>query len=181
MWYPTKITVAATSEPLTTAEVKRRLHVDFADDDADIDLLIQSARDHGQKYCNVRFASQTVELKCDGFCDFARLPEAPVASVSSISYVDTDGATQTLATSVYELRADDLDAAIVTKYGQQWPAIQIGSRITVTAVVGYSAAPAAVKHAMLLWIADAYENRENAKIEDWTALDALLCNFRRGA
>ncbi|MEY9198680.1 putative phiE125 gp8 family phage protein [Sinorhizobium fredii] len=120
-------------------------------------------------------------MKCDGFCDLERLPEAPVTSVSSIAYVDTDGAAQTLATSVYELRADDLEAAIVTKYGQQWPAIQIGSRITVTAVVGYSAAPAAVKHAMLLWIADAYENRENAKIEDWTALDALLCNFRRGA
>lgn len=181
MWYPTKVTIPATSEPVTTEEAKRRLHVDFADDDADIDLLIESARDHIEKYCNVRFASQTVEMKCDGFCDLARLPEAPVTSVSSITYVDTDGATQTLATSVYELRADGLDAEIVRKYGQQWPPIQIGSRITVTAVVGYAEAPAAVKHAALLFIADAYENRENAKLDDWTALDALLSNYRRGA
>lgn len=181
MWYPTKITVAATTEPVTTTDAKRRLHVDFTDDDADIDLMIKSARDHAEKYCNVRFASQTVEMKCDAFCDLARLPEAPVSSVTSISYVDTDGAAQTLATSVYELRADALEAAIVTKYGQQWPAIQIGSRITVTAVVGYSDAPPAVKHAILLFIADAYENRENAELDDWTAFDALLSNYRRGA
>ncbi|MCO6423832.1 phage head-tail connector protein [Sinorhizobium meliloti] len=181
MWYPTKVTIPATSEPVTTEEAKRRLHVDFADDDADIGLLVKSARDHIEKYCNVRFASQTVEMKCDGFCDFKRLPEAPVSSVTSVTYVDTDGATQTLATSIYELRSDDLEAAIVTKYGQQWPAIQPGSRITVTGVVGYADAPPAVKHAALLWVADAYENRENAKLEDWTALDALLCNFRRGA
>lgn len=180
MWYPTRVVTAATSEPVTTAEAKRRLHVDFADDDADIDLLIKSARDHIEKYCNVRFASQTVEMKCDGFCDLERLPEAPVSSVTSIKYIDSDGAEQTVAATVYELRADGLEAAIITKYGQQWPPIQLGSRITVTAVVGYTEAPAAVKHAALLWIADAYENRENAKLEDWTALDALLCNYRRG-
>jgi uncharacterized phiE125 gp8 family phage protein len=181
MWYPTKITIPATSEPVTTADAKRRLRIDFSDDDADIDLMIESARDHAEKYCNTRFATQTVEMKCDGFCDLERLPEAPISSITSISYVDTDGATQTLATSVYELRNDGLEAAIVTKYGQQWPAIQPGSRITVTAVVGYAEAPAAVKHAILLFIADAYEVRENAKIDDWTAFDALLTNFRRGA
>lgn len=181
MWYPAKITTAADNEPVTVEEVKRRIRVDFSDDDTDLGLMIAAARDHAEKYCNTRFASQIVEMKCDSFCDFARLPEAPVSSVASISYVDTDGATQTLATSVYELRADGLEAAIVLAYGKQWPAIQPKSRITVTAVVGYDEAPAAVKHAILLFIADAYEVRENAKIEDWTALDALLCNYRRGA
>jgi len=180
MWYPTTITTPAASEPVSQQDAKRRLRIDFDDDNADIDLMIESARDHAEKYCNVRFAYQTVEMKCDGFCDLERLPEAPVSSVTSITYADTDGATQTLATSVYELRNDGLEAAIVRKYGQQWPAIQSGSRITVTAVVGYADAPPAVKHAILLFIADAYEVRENAKLDDWTALDALLCNYRRG-
>ncbi|WFU88983.1 head-tail connector protein [Rhizobium sp. CC1099] len=173
--------MAATSEPVTAADAKRRLRVDFSDDDADIDLMIASARDHAEKYCNVRFASQTVEMKCDGWCDMVRLPVAPVQAVTSIKYIDTDGVEQTLATTVYETRADGLEASIVTKYGQQWPPIRPGSRIAVTADAGYEAAPAAVKHAILLFIADAYEVRENAKIEDWTALDALLCNYRRGA
>ena len=181
MWYPTRVTTPATSEPVTVEEAKRRLHVTFNDDDDDIELMVASMRDHAEKYCNTRFASQTVEMKCDNFCDLERLPEAPVTSVTSISYVDTDGVTQTLAGTVYELRNDDLEVSIVTKYGQQWPAIQMGSRITVVAVVGYGEAPPAVKHAILLNIADAYENRENAELEEWTAFDALLCNFRRGA
>ncbi|RVN04656.1 head-tail connector protein [Sinorhizobium meliloti] len=181
MWYPSKITVAATAEPISEAEAKRRLHITFEDDDDDIALMIAGVRDHAEKYCNVRFASQTVEMKCDGFCDLGRLPEAPVSAVSSIEYIDTAGAEQTLADTVYELRNDGFEVAIFTKYGQQWPAIQPGSRITVTAVVGYADAPAAVKQAMLLYIGDAYENRENAEIDDWTAFDALLCNYRRGA
>ncbi|MBD9636089.1 phage gp6-like head-tail connector protein [Ensifer sp. ENS07] len=181
MWYPTKVTTAATTEPVTAEEAKRRLHITFDDDDADIDLMIKSARDHAEKYSNVRFASQTVEMKCDGFCDFVRLPEAPMSSVTSIAYIDTTGAPQTLPDTVYELRNDGFEVSIVTTYGQQWPAIQSGSRITVIAVVGYADAPPAVKQAILLFLGDAYENRENAELDDWTAFDALLCNFRRGA
>jgi uncharacterized phiE125 gp8 family phage protein len=175
------VTTPAATEPVSLEDAKRRLHVTFDDDDDDISLMIASVRDHAEKYCNVRFASQTVEMKCDGFCDLARLTEAPVTEVTSIVYVDTAGAVQTLADTVYDLRNDDLEVSIVLKYGQQWPAIRSGSRIIVTAVVGYTAAPAAVKHAILLNIVDAYENRENAKLEDWTAFDALLCNYRRGA
>ncbi len=181
MWYPTKVTTAATAEPVSLEEAKRRLHVTFNDDDDDIELMVASMRDHAEKYCNTRFASQTVEMKCDGFCDFSRLPEAPASSVTSVKYIDTAGVEQTLPDTVYELRNDELEVSIVTKYGEQWPAVQTGSRITVTAVVGYAEPPAAVKHAILLTIVDAYENRENAELEEWTAFDALLCNYRRGA
>jgi len=171
----------ASTEPVNLDEVKRRLRVSFTDEDADIELMLASARDHAEKYCNVLFSEQTVELKCDCWDDLARLPVAPVASVTSIAYVDTDGATTTLPSIEYELRAEALEAAIVLAYGKQWPAVRMGSRITVTAAAGYGEAPPAVKHAILLYVADAYEVRENAKMEDWTALDALLCNFRRGA
>jgi len=34
---------------------------------------------------------------------------------------------------------------------------------------------------MLLFISDGFEQRENAKVDDWTALDALLSNHRYGA
>ncbi|GAJ91033.1 head-tail connector protein [Rhizobium rhizogenes] len=180
MWYPAKITAAATSEPLSVDEVKRRLRVDFGDDDQDIELMIAAARDHAEKYCNTRFATQTVEIKCDAFTDMDRLPEAPVQSIASVAYIDTDGAEATLDAEVYELRNDGLETSIARAYGKHWPAVRHGSRITITAVVGYDTAPAAVKHAILLFISDAYEQRENAAIEDWTALDALLCNFRRG-
>ena len=181
MWYPAAITVAAETEPVTLAEATAHLRVDGTADDDLIGALIAAARNHVENYCGLRFASQTIAAKCDSFADLARLPEAPAQSVSSITYVDTAGETQTLATSVYEMRADGLEAAIVLKYGQTWPAIQSGSRITVALVVGYVTIPPAVKAAMLLHIGASYEQRENAGAAGWTAMDSLLANYRRGA
>lgn len=178
MWYPPKVTTPPT-EPVSAAEAKRQCNVLHDDDDALFAALISAARDHVERYCGTPLATQTVEVKCDDFCDMARLPVAPAQSVSSISYVDTAGDDQTLPTSVYEERFDGLEAAVVPAYGQRWPAKQIGSRVTLTAVVGYEATPPAVKHAMLLWIAEAYLNRENAETPEWTAFDALLTNYRR--
>lgn len=180
MWYPAKVTTAAT-EPVSVGEAKRQSNVFHDDDDALLAGFVAAARDHVEKYCNISLGTQTVEVKCDGFCDFVRLPLAPAQSITSIAYVDMAGDEQTLATSVYELRNDDLETAIVRKNGQTWPPLQMGSRITVTAVVGYAALPASIKHAMQLWIASAYEQRENAAAPGWTAFDALLCNYRRGA
>ena len=179
MWYPPRVTVQP-SEPITKEEAKRQSVVLHSDDDTLFDALIAAARDHVERYCGTPLATQTVEVKCDGFCDFERLPLAPVQEVTSISYVDTAGAPQTLATNVYEGRFDGLEAAIVRKYGQQWPAIQPGSRITLIAEVGYEELPPSIRHAMLLWIAEAYEQRENAAAPGWTAFDSLLCNHRRG-
>lgn len=187
MWHPALITTPAVAEPVTLEQAKAQSRVVFTNDDTLINRLIAAARSHVEAYCGTRLASQTVSIKCDGFSDFARLSESPVQSVSSVSYVDSAGATQTLSTDVYELRSDGLEAAIVLKYGQAWPSIRQGSRITVAAVVGYAAVPPAIAHAMLLLIGAWYESREESVIGIITSslpasvsFDALLSNFRRG-
>jgi hypothetical protein len=80
-----------------------------------------------------------------------------------------------------------LEASITLRYGQAWPTIQPGSRITLTVVGGYESAPEAVRHAMLMLVATWYAQRENilvgATVENLpmpSSVDALLCNFRRG-
>jgi len=181
MWYPATTTVAPTDEPVTVVEAKRRLRILFDDDDVDLSAFIASARDHVEKYCNIRLTTQTVVAKCDDFADLARVPDAPLQSVTSISYVATDGTDTTLPTTVYEARADGLEVSVGLKYGQTWPAKQPGSRITVTSVVGFAEVPASIKHAILVFIGEHYEIRENAKAMDWTAFDSLLANYRRGA
>ena len=180
MWYPSAVTVPAT-ELVTIAEARQQARSD-SDTDLDTELtrLITVARNHVEKYCGIRIGSQTIVAKCDSFDDMARLPEAPAISITSITYVDTGGATQTLSTDVYELRADDLDAAVVLKFNQSWPAIQPGSRITLTSVVGYATAPPAVHHAMLLHIADHFADHEMVVVNGFTTFDALLANHRRG-
>lgn len=193
MWYPASVTVAATGAPVSIDEVKLRLRIDAADDSDDVALMIAGATGYAEKYCNTRLATQNVAMKCDRFGDFGYLPEAPVQSVTSITYLDANGDTQTLADTVYELRADGLEAAIVLRYGQQWPATQQGSRIIVTAVVGYAAAPDPVKNAILLLIGGTYATREPADlpagarpvpgamwVAGWSTVDSLLANYRRG-
>ncbi|WP_246590318.1 head-tail connector protein [Rhizobium lentis] len=151
------------------------------DDDALFDALITAARDYVERYCNTPLATQTIEVKCDTFCDFDRLPVAPVQSVTSIAYIATDGTNATVDAADTETRFDGLESSILPAYGKQWPVTRNGSRITMTAVVGYTALPPSIKHAILLWIADAYEQRESKELPVWTAFDALLCNHRRGA
>lgn len=166
--------------PVKIAEVRTRLRIDVDEDESDIVLMIAAATDHVEKYCNTPLALRTVEIKCDSFADMARLPVSPVGSIESISYVDAGGSAQTVPADAYELRADGLQAAVVLRGEQSWPTVQTGSRITVTAKVGYSVIPPAIKHAILLYIGDAYSNRENAVAPGWTAFDSLLSNYRRG-
>ncbi|MBX5234120.1 MULTISPECIES: head-tail connector protein [unclassified Rhizobium] len=180
MWYPPKVTQAP-SEPISVADAKRHCVVLHNDDDALFDALITAARDYVERYCNTPLATQTIEVKCDTFCDFDRLPVAPVQSVTSIAYIATDGTNATVDAADTETRFDGLESSILPAYGKQWPVTRNGSRITMTAVVGYTALPPSIKHAMLLWIADAYEQRESKELPVWTAFDALLCNHRRGA
>jgi uncharacterized phiE125 gp8 family phage protein len=179
MWYPPKVTQAP-SEPITAADAKRHCNVLHSDDDALFDALISAARDYVERYCNTPLATQTIAVKCDAFCDFDRLPLAPVQSVSEIAYVATDGTDATVSLADIEERFDGLEASIEPSYGKQWPVPRNGSRIKLTAIVGYEDLPPSIKHAMLLWIADAYEQRESKELPGWSAFDALLCNHRRG-
>jgi uncharacterized phiE125 gp8 family phage protein len=181
MWYPSTVTEPPTTEPVTLAQAQTQCgvmsdEVFFTDQ---ITGLIAAARAHVESYTGARFAAQTIVSQCDGFCDMERLPEGPLSSVTSIKYIDLDGAEQTLANTVYEAHKDGLEPSIALKYGQTWPAIRRGSRITLTADYG-GTVPKDVSIAMLLFIADKFHNRENAKVGDWTALDCLLCNHRRG-
>ncbi|RWB65401.1 head-tail connector protein [Mesorhizobium sp.] len=174
MWYPAKITTPAEAEPVTLVEVKRHVRVDSTDDDDYLTSLISVARNHVEKYCSAYLATQTVEVKAEDWWDMAHLSVYPVQSITTIAYVDTNGDAQTLPDTVYELR----DAGIVLKYGQVLPPTQPGSLITLTAVVGVTDAQPAVKHAILVRLADLYETRESEDDSKWTSFDSLLSNHR---
>ena len=187
MWYPSTVTVAPTVEPVTLVEAKEQcgILVGEAHFDGMLNRLIKAARAHAEEYCSARWAGQTVTAQCDTFGDLARLPDGPLESVTSISYVDPAGEEQTISDDVYEPRKDGLEPSIVLKSGQSWPRIGFGSRIALTAVYG-GEAPDSVKHAMLMLIGHWYVNREAAVTGTIAttipiAVDALLCNHRRGA
>ena len=182
MWYSPKPTTAGLpDEPVTVAEAKAHTFIDHTDDDDEITMLVAAARDHVERYCNLKLATQTVAAKCDDFGDLSYIPFGPVQSITSIKYIDADGLEQTLDASVYELVADELCASIVRQYNKTWPARRGGTRITVTAVVGFLDIPPAIRHALLLLVGSGFRDREAQEIMPMSTADALLSNFRRGA
>ena len=185
MWSPALVSTPPAAEVVTIEQARQqaRTEVDTALD-AELTRLITVARSFVERYCGIRIGAQTLTINCDSFEDFARLPDGPMVSVTSISYIDTAGATQTLAGSVYQTRFDDLDGAIVLKPSQSWPAIQPGSRITVVCVAGYDTPAPEIVHAMLFIIADwfgSHETMQEGRLAQLPyATEALLTNFRRG-
>lgn len=106
----------------------------------------------------------------------------PVTSISSLTYIDGDGATQTLATSVYAFESSGVKQFVRLKYGQTWPATRGDiNGITVTFVAGHAtvaAVPALFKSACLLLINHWFESRGSAGDESdppaYTSLVNLL-------
>ena len=190
MWGEIVVTSAPASEPLTALQMAA--HCRAPDDGTDDDALNDAqaaARNHVEAVTGTRLVTQTVVVNADGWGDLSVLPIAPVQSDSSIAYVDVDGTARTLAGTIYEARLEGLAPSVVLKHGQVWPPVQPGSRITVTAVVGYGEPgwqPQAVLHAIRLMAADFYANRETVQVGSVSGripmsapVEALLANHTR--
>ena len=153
------------SEPMTTAEAKAHLRVDHTDDDTYIDTLIASARQHVEQVTGRILVNQTWVAKADRFTELFELRHNPISSVSSITYVDVDGASQTATDSLYTVDTDHLPARVYLAYNQSWPSTRSQrNAVTITYVAGYGSAStnvdAALIHAVKFLVGHWYENRE---------------------
>lgn len=160
------LVTAPTAEPITTSEAKLHLRVDHAVDDSLIETLCQAAQAMVETATHRLFGSQTWDDKRDSTpCDGVWwLPYPPVSSVTSITYVDLAGATQTWSSSEYTVDAPAGPqcghARIVPAHGYSWPQVRdVPNAITVRFVCGYTSAPAALVQAMKLLIEHWYANR----------------------
>jgi hypothetical protein len=175
--------------PVTLAEAKAQVRVDHSDEDSKIDALIAAAVSYLDGRSGVLgrcLVTQTWELTLDSFPDEEiELPIGPVQSVTSITYVDTFGAEQTISASDYYVDTTSLSAWVVPEVA--WPdTMPAANAVTVRFVAGTSSAevPAAIKHAVLLLVAHWYENRQPIAVGLSVAampmaVDALIAPFRR--
>ena len=137
-----KVTTPPNSEPISLAEAKLHLRVDTTDDDVLISSLVKAAREYCEKFQNRSYVAQVVTLKLDQFTasDYIELPLAPLISVSSISYVDNNGATQTFSSSNYSVDVFSEPGRITLGYNKTWPSDCRGyyDDLTITYVAGYA-------------------------------------------
>lgn len=140
------ITVDVVTEPVTLADAKRHMNMqfdtddsyDFTDDDIYIGLLIPVCRQAVELYTGRSLAPKTIQVSVEGQTD---LPYGPVNNIVSVD--DEDGA---------------IDAEDYTIRGGTVIKPTCGYT-TIVYEAGYTVLPASLKHAILEEIAYRYHHR----------------------
>lgn len=158
-------TSAPASEPVTVAELKTHLKIDWTDEDTYLSALITAAREMCEAYSNLSFFTQTYTLDFDDFpSGKVSLYKGPIQSITSVTYYDVDNTQQTLSTSNYwadlktlpgRLEFDDSPDTYDDRF----------NAVTVTMVTGWDDTadiPEVIKQAIKLQASYMYENREDA-------------------
>jgi uncharacterized phiE125 gp8 family phage protein len=179
------LTLVTPAAPIVTlAEARKHCRVEgFTDDDAYLESLVAVATAHiGGKdgWLGRAIGTQTWSLKLCGFpSGILSLPLPPLQSVTSITYLDEGGVSQTY--TGFRVFGVGGNGYILPAFEDVFPvALDAPESVTVTFVAGF--APTPVKHAVLLMVGHWYENREDASVAKISrmplAVDALLMPYR---
>lgn len=166
--------------------------------DALLTTLLAAARseiDGATGWLGRALITQTWDLVLDAFPDATadnpyaaiRVPLPPLVSVTSITYTDTDGVSQTVSASDYDVDSTSEPGEIRPAYGESWPSTRdVRNAVTVRFVAGYGAAasvPEPVKLWLRLRVSTLYAHREQFVTGTIVAPiasigDAILASFR---
>lgn len=191
------------AEAVTLDEQKAHMRVDHADDDALIEALISAARQHvdgADGWLGRALVQQTWDMNMNGFPLLASegrivLPLAPLISVDEITYRDPDGGTQALAPAAYQVvDGGSQRSFIALEPNQAWPGTDDRyDAVTVRFTAGYAPSgdsppdyaanvPFPIKAALMIMVADMYENREQritgTIVAELPTVERLLMPYR---
>lgn len=188
-----RVIVPPALDPILLSEAKGHCRITTDDDDGLLPGFIIAARQYCEDETGRAFITQTLQLKIDSDWPVDRcgndcivLPRPPSVSVSSISYIDINGTTQTLASNQYQFTEGDIFASIRPAYGAAWPTVRDQSdAILVTFIAGYGSnpgdVPEPIRQAIKLMTGHFNENREAVTagqlIETPIAVERLLRKY----
>lgn len=165
-WALTIVTPPAV-EPITLAEAKAHLRVDWTDDDNYITALITAARMITEERTSRALITQTWDYVLDNFPDkdYLYLRKATLQSVTYVNYIDSSGITGVMPTTDYVVDTDSIPGRIFLGFAKIWPVVilQPASAVRIRMVCGYgdaSTVPQPLKQAMFFLISNWYEQRE---------------------
>ena len=157
-----QLITAPTFTPISLNDLKQHLRLTGHDEDPYLSDLIDVATDTLQAKAWRQFCTATYAMRFKAWQDEMHLIRSPLASVTSVTYVDSTGTTQTLSTDIYEVATYQTPGFIRLKYSQTWPTIRgHADDITITYVCGQAAddIPDRNKQAVKLFAAHLYQQR----------------------
>ena len=180
-----RVVTPPTSEPVTIAEAKAQLSIGASDvsHDTEVASLIAAAREEWERDTSIALITRTLEHRLPKFLSTVVLSVRPAIAISSVTYVDTAGATQTVASSNYYLDGDEvrfLDTFVRPSVQDRSEAV----KITYTAGYGSDsrACPELDRMAIKLSLANRFEDRDmNAASGERRAYEALVAKKMRAS
>lgn len=151
------LVTAPAIEPISLDEAKDFLHVDDDASDNVIEGLIVTVRGYAEDVTGRPLINQTWDLFLDAFRPKILLKHE-LQSVTSVTYIDTDGATPTLATTEYTVDTNSAPGSIFEAHLKTWPSTRaVANAVTVRFIAGYGATagdlPGVIHTAMLFELA----------------------------
>jgi uncharacterized phiE125 gp8 family phage protein len=185
-------TSAPATTPVSLAEAKSQLRVDFTDDDVMISALIDAATLHFDARDGVlgrALVTQSWDYRIDAFprtWPFAiELPFPPLVSVASVKYLDGAGVERTLtANTDYVVEIAEFVGRIRPAYNTDWPdTLADFNAVRIAFTCGYGAAasvPAPIRQAILLHVQKHYDRNLDASAQTalMSCIEALAGPFR---
>lgn len=156
------------AEPVTTDEALLFCRNDVAAGSGEAAILtqeimamIRAAREHAENICSRPFVSATWAVLYDGDLpiedDALFVPMPGVTAVTSVTYRDPDGASQSIAAEDYTFDAERQ----LMRPADAWPSgTDLRIAVTAGATGERPSVPRPVRQAILMLVADMFENRE---------------------
>jgi uncharacterized phiE125 gp8 family phage protein len=173
-----------TAEPISIEDARLHLRLDTDGnsppahpDDVLIGWLIQAGRELAEQYTGRTIAHRTMEQALDQFpCSGEiQIETAPVRSITSVTYRDSNGDAQVLTDADYVLDDYKVDQVwLLPAEDTSWPVTRsVINAVKIRFEAGYDlpeevvpaqALPASIKAAILLMLGHYYENREDVVV-----------------
>ena len=171
-WSAVSVATAAALPPVTTADMKGHLRVDFTDDDADVAAAVLAATSFIERQTGVALVTQTWRYGIDAFVGSGdaenrlrrrgiEIPGWPIQSVTSVNYYDANGDAQVVDSADYRVDLNREPARIFPD--NSWPVTESRpGAVWIDYLVGVAVADVApdLLAAVKLQAAHLYENRE---------------------
>ena len=170
MRYALRLKTSPVTEPVSLAEAKLHLKIESTEaaEDSLIQRLIVVARHHAETSTRRALVTQTWTLALDGFPGgVIEVPRPPLSSVTSITYIDPEGATQTVAADRYRVDAQREPGRLTPAWDESWPPTRpVSNAVEVEFTAGYGTpdkVPEDLRQALLLIVGRYYAHREDVQ------------------